>query len=150
MSFLFYLPTRRESGAAYPPQHQTGVPDQTHSRTPRGPFRFFVRGALVGKRDGKTSPTLRTTQNSPDRGWGEWHVETTCLAMQRKFSAELSIESWEERIRPGFQPSRNRHIQSALESTAAISQRSGSALPGFSPRGVSPTAALSPPNRVAN
>ena len=57
-------------------------------------------------------------------------------------SAQMTILEWDGVIRLGFQPPRNRRIQSALSSTAATSQRSGVALPCFIPRGVNSSTAL--------
>ena len=63
-------------------------------------------------------------------------------------SAEDAIRGWGEQIRLGFKRSRNRLLQSVLAATAATSQRSGTALPGFIPRGVSPQAALQIATRI--
>ena len=65
------------------------------------------------------------------------------LPMQPAISSTLAIESWEHNLRMGSQPSKNRHIQSALAATATTTQRSGGALPSFIPKGASPMGALS-------
>ena len=55
---------------------------------------------------------------------------------------------WVAQIRHGSQHSRNRNLQSVLAATAATSQRSGTALPGFIPRGVRPQVALQIASRI--
>ena len=63
-------------------------------------------------------------------------------------SATESIQARGDQILRGFQPSTNRQIQAVLAATASTSQRTGSALRGFIPRGVSPQAALQIASRI--
>ena len=75
-------------------------------------------------------------------------MQTPCLPAQNAITADEAIRDWEEQIRIGPQPSRNRLIQSALAATAATSQKSGTALTGFTPRGLSPEVALQLASRI--
>ena len=75
-------------------------------------------------------------------------MQTPCSATKNDISADEAIRNWEEQLRSGFQPSRNRLIESALAATAATAQRSGTSLPGFIPRGVSPQVALQIASRI--
>ena len=58
------------------------------------------------------------------------------------FSANLEIEACGLKLAQRFQPSRTRHLTSILAATAAATQRSGGALPGFIPKGVCPSTSL--------
>ena len=79
---------------------------------------------------------------------GKTTLETPWSPAQDFPAAEDAIRGWEEQIRLGSKPSRNRLLQSVLAATAETSQRSGTALPGFIPRGVSPQVALQIATRI--
>ena len=57
-------------------------------------------------------------------------------------SSRIVINDWEQRLRNGAQPSRQRHLPAILAATAAGAQRSGATWPSFLPRGLTPGMAL--------
>ena len=70
------------------------------------------------------------------------HAPVFALPSNSQASHRIIINDWDLAIRTGFQPSRLRHLPAVLNTTSDGAQRSGTSIPIFLPRGITPAQAL--------
>ena len=97
----------------------------------------MVAGEAVAHPTVVETTSLVTSAVSPNS-----YLPSTIAAPIETSDSDFDLNQWERTLFENFEPSRKRRRTAILASTAALTQRSGSVLPGLLPRGVSPRAAL--------
>ena len=87
----------------------------------------------------ESRPSHPSNAKLPPRGVNTKVCETPTHG---PFFSRIVIDDWGRNLRNGFQPSRQQYLPAIIFTTAAGAQRSGSSLPTFLPRGLTPDQAL--------